>query len=77
MDTERFVTVFQRFDKTIFVDTQTRVQYIAHGYGVQSSITVLLDADGKPLLAEEPIEDWQVKLKRERLEKKKKRNPWG
>ena len=34
----------------IWVDTQTDVQYLYHASGYSSGMTVLVDAEGKPLL---------------------------
>lgn len=34
----------------VLVDTQTGVQYLFHGYGESGGLTVLVDAEGRPLL---------------------------
>lgn len=34
----------------VWVDTQTGVQYLFRGYGESGGLTVLVDAEGKPLL---------------------------
>lgn len=43
-----------RFDdkSVIYVDTETRVQYLNFDYGHFSGVSVLVDADGKPILYE-------------------------
>lgn len=38
----------------IYVDTKTGVQYIWHSEKGDSGITVMVDKDGKPLIAEQP-----------------------
>ncbi len=37
----------------IWVDLETKVQYLWHAEGYAGGLTVLLDADGKPLLYRE------------------------
>ena len=37
----------------IWVDLETRVQYLWHSEGYAGGLTVLLDAEGKPLLYKE------------------------
>ena len=39
-------------NNSIYVDTHTGVQYLWHAEGYAGGLTVLLDCDGKPLLAE-------------------------
>lgn len=41
----------------VIVDKKTRVQYLFHNEGTASGMCVLVDADGKPLLADTPIEE--------------------
>ena len=38
----------------IWVDTQTGVQYLYHASGYSGGMTVLVDAEGKPLLYRKP-----------------------
>lgn len=70
---KRFVKVFEQGVLEcfcIYADRETGVQYIYTTMGSGGSITPLLGPDGKPLLAEQPIEEWSAK-------KKKERNPWA
>lgn len=53
-ETDRFVKVLEESgfitSSEIWVDTQTGVQYLYHASGNSGGLTVLVDADGKPLL---------------------------
>ena len=53
-ETDRFVKVLEESgfitSSEIWVDTQTGVQYLYHSSGNSVGLTVLVDADGKPLL---------------------------
>ena len=53
-ETDRFVKVLKESgfitSSEIWVDTQTGVQYLYHSSGNSGGLTVLVDADGKPLL---------------------------
>jgi hypothetical protein len=53
-ETDRFVKVLEESgfitSSEIWVDTQTGVQYLYHSSGNSGGLTVLVDADGKPLL---------------------------
>ncbi len=40
----------------VLVDRDTRVQYLAMNVGSGGGLTVLVDADGKPLLYDEPLD---------------------
>lgn len=44
----RFNTIESQFSYTVWVDTQTGVEYLMTNHG---NVTVLVDKDGKPLLA--------------------------
>ena len=51
--TERFEKVYGQGVFTgneIWVDTETGVQYLSHSAGYSGGLTVLVDAEGKPLL---------------------------
>ena len=39
-------------DKTIYVDKETKVMYLYVSFAYHGGLTVMLDADGKPLLYE-------------------------
>lgn len=70
---KRFVKVFEQGVLecfAIYADRETGVQYIYTAMGSGGGITPLLGPDGKPLLAEQPIEEWGKK-------KQKECNPWG
>ena len=41
----------------VWVDKKTKVCYLFHASGNAGGFTVLLDADGRPMLWREPIED--------------------
>ena len=54
----------KRFEKTysqgagtieVWVDKETGVNYLYHGSGYSGGLTVLLDADGKPVVT--PVEE--------------------
>lgn len=51
---ERFVKVLDESGiitcSEVWVDTQTGVQYLYHASGNSGGLTVLVDAEGKPLL---------------------------
>ncbi len=51
---DRFIKVLEESgfitSSEIWVDTQTGVQYLYHASGNSGGLTVLVDADGKPLL---------------------------
>ncbi len=53
-ETGRFVKVLDESGlitcTEIWVDTQTGVQYLYHASGYSGGLTVLVDAEGKPLL---------------------------
>ena len=53
-ETERFVKVLDESGfitcSEIWMDTQTGVQYLYHASGNSGGLTVLVDAEGKPLL---------------------------
>ena len=52
--TGRFVKVLEESgiitSSEVWVDTQTGVQYLYHATGSSGGLTVLVDAEGKPLL---------------------------
>ena len=51
---DRFVKVLEESGiitcSEVWVDTQTGVQYLYHATGSSGGLTVLVDAEGKPLL---------------------------
>ena len=53
-ETGRFVKVLEESgiitNSEVWVDTQTGVQYLYHATGSSGGLTVLVDAEGKPLL---------------------------
>ena len=53
-ETGRFVKVLEESgiitSSEVWVDTQTGVQYLYHASGSSGGLTVLMDAEGKPLL---------------------------
>lgn len=53
-ETDRFVKVLAEngfvTSAEIWVDTQTGVEYLYHASGNSGGLTVLVDAEGKPLL---------------------------
>lgn len=53
-ETGRFVKVLEESGiitcSEVWVDTQTGVQYLYHASGSSGGLTVLVDAEGKPLL---------------------------
>lgn len=53
-ETGRFVKVLEESgiitNSEVWVDTQTGVQYLYHASGSSGGLTVLVDAEGKPLL---------------------------
>ncbi len=53
-ETGRFVRVLEESgiitSSEIWVDTQTSVEYLYHASGNSGGLTVLVDAEGKPLL---------------------------
>ena len=53
-ENERFVKVLDESGiitcSEVWVDTQTGVQYLYHASGNSGGLTVLVDAEGKPLL---------------------------
>ena len=53
-ETCRFVKVLEESgiitSSEVWVDTQTGVQYLYHASGSSGGLTVLVDAEGKPLL---------------------------
>lgn len=53
-ETGRFVRVLEESgiitSSEIWVDTQTSVEYLYHASGNSGDLTVLVDAEGKPLL---------------------------
>lgn len=53
-ETGRFVKVLEESriitSSEVWVDTQTGVQYLYHASGSSGGLTVLVDAEGKPLL---------------------------
>ncbi len=53
---KRFIKVYSESmgENQIFVDSQTGVNYFYHNSGYGGGLTVLLDADGKPVVT--PIE---------------------
>lgn len=56
---KRFVRVYSQGGLSgmeIFVDTQTGVNYLYHNAGYSGGLTVLLDADGKPVITPTAIE---------------------
>ena len=55
-DDQRFIRVFTQGmlrGSEIWVDRQTGVQYLFHQSGYAGGLTVLLDAEGKPLISPE------------------------
>ena len=76
---KRFVKVYEQGvleGVTIWADTETGVQYIRAFAGENGGFTLLVGPDGKPLLAQQPIEEWEEKKKREKAERSGRR-PWG
>lgn len=57
-ETDRFVKVLVEngfvTSSEIWVDTQTGVEYLYHASGNSGGLTVLVDAEGKPLLHAAP-----------------------
>lgn len=51
-DSERFVIAFSEGTNTVYVDTGTGVMYFFHNSGSGGGMTVMVDADGKPLIWE-------------------------
>ena len=53
-ETGRFVKVLEESgiitNSEVWVDTQTGVQYLYHASGSSGGLTVLVDAEGRPLL---------------------------
>lgn len=49
---ERFIKVYKESNSNIYYDKETLVQYILFCNGYGAGLTVLVDADGKPLLYE-------------------------
>ena len=49
---DRFFVVEKNYDWSIYVDRETNVMYLFRNGGYQGGITVMLGADGKPLLYE-------------------------
>ena len=51
---QRFIKVMEESafisSNEVLVDTQTGVQYLYHAAGYSGGLTVLVDAEGKPLL---------------------------
>ena len=49
---QRFIKVMEDsgFSSEVLVDTQTGVQYLYHAVGNSGGLTLLVDAEGKPLL---------------------------
>lgn len=59
---KRFVTIHREgggfgAQVEVLVDKETGVQYLYRQYGYSGGMTVLLDRDGKPLIA--PIGSWE------------------
>lgn len=54
-DNERFEQVLDDDGIIIFMDKETGVLYMWRGFGYRGGLTVMLDADGKPLIGN--IED--------------------
>lgn len=50
---KRFIEIYRGFNVVVYYDNQTKVQYAScmNGHG-GTALTVLLDAEGKPLLYE-------------------------
>lgn len=77
---KRFVKVFEQGvleNFSIWADRETGVQYLRSCAGDSGSITLLVGADGKPLLAEQPIVDWEEQKKLQKQKEKSDRHPWG
>ena len=57
---ERFVKVYENgsflWEKAIFIDRQTGVNYLYIGSGNSGGVTPLLDANGKPVVTPIPNE---------------------
>ncbi len=57
-ENERFVKVLDESGiitcSEVWVDTQTGVQYLYHASGNSGGLTVLVDAEGRPLLYRRP-----------------------
>ena len=55
---QRFIKVMEDSgfvsSNEVLVDTQTGVQYLYHASGYSGGMTVLVDAEGKPLLYRKP-----------------------
>lgn len=49
---DRFVVVVDQEFNTVYADTKTGVMYYFHKSGYSGGMTVLVDADGNPLLWE-------------------------
>ena len=53
-ENDRFIKVLEESgiitSSEVWVDTQTGVQYLYHACGSSGGLTVLVDAEGKPLL---------------------------
>ena len=53
-ENDRFIKVLEESgiitSSEVWVDTQTGVQYLYHASGNSGGLTVLVDAEGKPLL---------------------------
>lgn len=50
---ERFIKIYREGNLKLYYDNETKVQYILVSNGYGTAMTVLLDAEGKPLLYEE------------------------
>ena len=50
IEPERIKKVYGSSYEQIFVDTETSVMYLYEGFGYGGGLTVMVDADGKPLL---------------------------
>lgn len=51
-DTDRFVVAIAEGGNTVYVDTETGVMYLFRKEGYEGGMTVMVDADGKPLIWE-------------------------
>lgn len=47
---DRFVVVVSQSSNTVYADTETGVMYYFHKSGYSGGMTVMVDADGNPLI---------------------------
>lgn len=51
-DNDRFITIYLGNADYVYVDKETRVQYLYVDNGYDGGLEILVDSDGKPLLYE-------------------------